>query len=341
MNKPITIFQPGKLFLAGEYAATKSPNPSIILSLKLGLTLTIEESNAGYCTISSNSSHLNFSFDDLNEDLTVFDSYWHFALGSIVLIKQLLCAQNKQNIRNFNIKISSDMTDENHNKLGLGSSAAITSGIISLFDQFYDLHLSKIEKFKLAAISHYFIQQKGSLGDVASSIYHGVILYSAPDNTFLKETIKLNYKLAFINWPNLTISYLNWPKNWQISILPTFCSASTSKHLSKQHLTNDFYLKSNLLVKQIADAINLADFHLTKKLIQANQTLLIESLNTGYATDKLLTRISYFKTNTDAICKISGAGYGDNAILITTNTANDLTHPFLAIKATLMQPEDL
>lgn len=341
MSKQITIFQPGKLFLAGEYAVTKSPNSSIIISLDLGLILTIKKTQRNVCSISNEQASITFKLTDLSHDLTKFPKYWHFALSSVFLIKQLLPNLSNTSLKNFEINISSQMIDKNQNKLGLGSSAAVTSGIINLLTNFYNLNFSALERFKLAAIAHYWVQQKGSLGDVASSIFRGVIFYQAPDNDFLKNSIELDAHLAFIDWPNLIIKNIFWPNDWQVSILPTFQSASTTKHLAKQQLSDNFYLTSSKLVNQLVDSISTENFAKTKEILQTNQTLLISNLNAGYMTNELEKRLLFFSKKNNYICKISGAGYGDNAILITQKNTKLIDHPFLEIKSNISESEAL
>lgn len=131
---------PGNLLLLGEYAVTMPGGLGIAVAVDRYLTIDIEKS-----------SHYQFSgFDD--------DSLVRHILGDDT---------------NYKIHIDSSEFYENGQKLGFGSSAAITVGLL------YALHGDDILEKALGL--HRSFQGGGSGYDILASLYGGAALFTGGD----------------------------------------------------------------------------------------------------------------------------------------------------------------
>lgn len=312
MNK-IKITTPGKLFLAGEYAITQPGNLAIVAAINLGLTLTISETHNNMSTMTSNliESPLTFNIDHLPN--TVADTKWCYALSAVHIVQDYIYHHQKPLLKEFNININSDL-DHSTGKLGLGSSAAVVVAVVEGLDRYFKLHLSRIQLFKLAALAHLNVQQSGSLGDIAVGVYHGIIAYSSPNLSKFEQPYTA--KIVDSPWPGLHIEPLTWPINWQLYLAPTYQAASTKKALKSVQIPAVFYKQNITIVDKIIIAIKSQNYQQLKQYIAYNQALLTEYLPATYSTAKLATVLSYIQQHQLA-GKISGAGFGDNAYIIT------------------------
>src|SRR5699024_7504456 len=105
----------------------------------------------------------------------------------------------------YNIEIKSELKSPNGEKYGLGSSGAITVAIIKALLEYYDLNLSDMEIFKLAALASIKINPKGSCGDIAASTFENWIVFETFDKDWIlkKQGEVQLIDLINIDWPGL------------------------------------------------------------------------------------------------------------------------------------------
>ena len=89
-----------------------------------------------------------------------------YVLKAIELTERYAKEQNCQ-LSTFNLQLDSDLDSPDGKKYGLGSSAAVTVATVKAVAAYYNLALTPLEIFKLAASAHYLVQKNGSLGDIA------------------------------------------------------------------------------------------------------------------------------------------------------------------------------
>ncbi|USS92308.1 phosphomevalonate kinase [Fructobacillus americanaquae] len=325
--KTTTVKIPGKLFLAGEYAVTEPGQPALLAAIDRGLTIHVAETDRlmpGSLVVQSDAlpEPLVLTWAALaeltKETNSSFLGAWSFVKAALVLFYQEHLDLKLTKQPGLSLTISSQMAVD-HNKLGLGSSAAVSVAIFKGLVAYFNQEDSLQAVFRQAAFAHYFIQGSGSLGDLASATFTGVIFYQAPD--WLKQVEAKTLTLADfskLDWSKLAIKPLPWPQNWQIGIVATFQPASTKKALAKGFWQTDFARQSKEAVTQAALAIENHDYHGLLQGLKNNQDLLKKVLPTGYLTPALRQFLTLLGQRSLA-GKVSGAGYGDNGFVIFEN----------------------
>lgn len=323
----ISSLSPGKLYIAGEYAVVEKGYPSIIVAVDQFIKVSLTTANdRGSIQAFDNSP---ITFERVKESLVLDyrDSRLSYVINSINVVEALAKEMDKK-LKLYNLSVVSELENTDGKKYGLGSSAAVTASTIKVLCKFYDIKISKLEIFKLAAIVHSKINSNGSGGDLAASIYGGWISFKTYDKQWLNKKIKeLSIeKLLKINWPFLEINKLNPPKDLNLLIGWTGKPASTTllvdnlnrKKEENQEFYNKFLNDSKICVNGIIKAFENQDLVEIQKLITVNRSLLRELskiLKVEIETPKL-TRLCDIALQFNGAAKSSGAGGGDCGIAI-------------------------
>lgn len=311
---------PGKLYLAGEYAITKTGELAIVAAVDRFLTAEITTSKKNQL-ISNQLGQL------LNPD-TIQHPHprWNLMLTLLKQINALNQALTGNSASPITISITSNLNLAGQ-KLGLGSSGALVVAVLSAANKHFAWHLTSLELFKAATLTLLSLPvfARGSMGDVAAATFGGVIAYQKFDLAALN---KLQAELTLValiksSWPSLLIQPLKWPNNWQFNVGWTGIPASTQKRLKQVQTTptNDFFHQSTQLTQKVRKDIEQADFlTLTNHLAAIQQLLFDYTDQQGLvyltpALNKLLKSADKFALP----AKISGAGGGDNGFAITVN----------------------
>ncbi|MEU1548279.1 hypothetical protein [Nocardia sp. NPDC005745] len=78
------------------------------------------------------------------------------------------------------------MTEDGH-KLGLGSSAAVTVATVDALAVFYQPHLDRTDRYRLAMLASLTVGPNGSGGDIAASTWGGWVAYCSPDRNRVRD----------------------------------------------------------------------------------------------------------------------------------------------------------
>ncbi|MEX0380535.1 phosphomevalonate kinase [Leuconostoc sp. MS02] len=315
------VFIPGKLFLAGEYAITHPGNTAIIAATTTGLTVEISAASAQSSVFSNTISH-PWQFQMARFD-NHYTNDWRYVGSAIEIIRNYMTLNYKNRpLSDITITVISHLNGP-LGKIGLGSSAAVVVGIIEAFNDFFQLDLPILTRFKLASLAHLHVQKNGSLGDIAAITYGGVIAYQSPDLSefVLTDNGWLNPDIINDPWPKLAITSLPWPKNWQLLLGATHESADTKSALTNMNLTQKFLSDSQLIVQDIIHTVVVGNYAHFAQGLRANQRLLTHNLPAGYVTPKLAVLLDSLK---DIAGKISGAGFGDNGFAVFNDNADQL-----------------
>jgi len=235
----VTTSTPGKLILLGEYAVLEG-SPAIVAAVNKYAKITIDESPDTYFYLDA----LNIGFENLpffieTDDSLKFKSKLkddEINLLSLFskIFSYIIKYYKSQNIIPQPCKIKIDTSDfyfENSKyKLGLGSSAAISVGLIESICKFNNLNFkNKNDLFQIALNSHFEAQGKiGSGIDIAASTNKGLGIFQKSAN---------NYSYKHIQLPN------------DLYIIPVWTGASTS--------TSEFVSKTNKFKKNDSTGFNL------------------------------------------------------------------------------------
>lgn len=319
----IEIKIPGKLYLAGEYAVVEPGTPAIISAVNRFVHLKISPAqNEG--TIYSHQfqsqptkwKRTPHGQLQLKQQITLT-----FVLEAI-RITEKYAQESGKSLNYFNLEIDSDLDSYDGKKFGLGSSAAVTVGVVKALSKFYHLELNALQLFKLAAIAHYNVQGNGSLGDVAASSFTGLIAYYSPDrNWLINQSQRSITNLINVKWPQLHIEQLDSPQSALLVVGWTGSPAST-KYLvnevkKRSHIKyNDFIKQSCKCVNDLIIAIKNDNFELIKSLINLNRKLLNElgSFSNIQLETPRLKKLVDIVIKFNGAGKMSGAGGGDCGI---------------------------
>lgn len=226
----ITVKAPGKLYIAGEYAVVEPGYPAIVVSLDQFVTVSINRAHDHGTINSKQYEEMPVIWQREGNQLVIDnrDNPFEYILSSIKYTELYALEQN-HSLELFDVNVNSQLDADDGKKYGLGSSAAVTVATVSALAQFYQLNLSKEEIFKLAAISHFMVQNNGSFGDIAASVYGGWIAYQSPDRQWLTQQLKTNSLVQVIQqpWPQLKIESLTCPPNLKLLIGWSGSPAST------------------------------------------------------------------------------------------------------------------
>ncbi|MBG9989370.1 phosphomevalonate kinase [Aerococcaceae bacterium DSM 111176] len=333
MNKA-TAQIPGKLYLAGEYAILTADQPALIMAVDRYITATVSHSNSpDQGTIESDQHVWEYrrkngllDFDQLVES---DQHFWRYAHAAIALVEQYVKESNK-NVTDYHLQITSDLIDVDGQKLGFGSSGAVTLAIILSLLRLYDLDpKSSIILYKLAAIAQTKLNATGSFGDLAASSFGGIVYYKSLNRTWLEEELSKNYSLTDLlnkKWPGLEIESLSEDLPIRLYFGWTGTPASTDHlvgYLKEQlpHNQSDyqnFVTEASRTVQDLYQALALGDSARVIELIDLYDSLL-RALAGDYGLDIITPKLDFLIGSAHSLnmgAKSSGAGGGDCGIAI-------------------------
>lgn len=320
MNNTTQIKVPGKLFLAGEYAVTTPGQPALIKEVNRGINLTLTSDNTSlHGQISLQSSQYQAAF---NTDWSAVSSItsqalktgsWTFVRAALAVFMEAHSDLHWSALPNVTLFIHSTMKDSS-GKLGLGSSAAVTVAVVKSLHTAFLATVNPLTVFKEAAFAHYLVQGSGSLGDIATAAYGNTIYYQSPGWLAEKKAWCLS-DFTKIDWKQLVIKPVTWPKDWSFAIIASSEPASTRKALAKQTDLSKLLPQSKAAVEKAYKALVANNYNDFRTALNENQKALLNTLPEGYETKKLASFLQIIK-RLELAGKISGAGFGDNGFVV-------------------------
>lgn len=319
----VSVKVPGKLYLAGEYAVVEPGTPAVLTTIDRFVRLKVTSATEfgtiyshQYQTIPVKWHRTPHRQIQLNDEVNL-----EFVLEAIRLTERYAEECGKK-LQFFNLEINSELDSSDGKKFGLGSSAAVTVGVVKAIAIFYHLALTPMEIFKLAALAHYNVQGNGSLGDIAASAFTGWIAYYSPNRNWLLNQPQVPLKtLIATDWPELKIKSLPSPTSTDLIVGWTGAPASTKQLVSavkrRSHLKYDtFITQSTQCVENLIQAIKNDNFKSIASAITCNRKLLNElsSISHVELETPRLKRLIDIVIHFGGSGKMSGAGGGDCGI---------------------------
>lgn len=348
----ITAKASGKLYLAGEYAVVEKGYPAIIASLNKFVTVSLTQTkNEG--TLNSNrftDTLIHWTRENDKFQIDVRDSQLEFIISAINCVETYAKQLGKE-LNFYDIDVESELDSNEGKKYGLGSSAAVTVATVRALCKYYGLEVDNSIIFKISAIAHLKVQGNGSLGDIASSTYGGIIYYISPDKNWILESLhseKLN-EIIHKPWPNLVIEKLNLPTTSRLLIGWTGSPASTSilveqiaySKSQQKELYSNFLTESKQCINHMKQGFINNNLKIIQEEIIKNRRLLNELSTFTNVTIETptLTQLCDIAIKYGAAAKISGAGGGDCGIAIVENNdtkIQQITNEWKANNITLL-----
>lgn len=326
----IEVTAPGKLYIAGEYAVVEPGHPAIIAAVDQFITVTIEPAKKNGSIQSAQYSELPIRWTRRNGELTldIRENPFHYILAAIRLTEKY-AQENAVALSFYDLKVTSELDSSNGRKYGLGSSGAVTVATVKALNSFYELHLSQMEIFKIAALAHLDVQGNGSCGDIAASCYGGWIAFSTFDHLWVRQQKKqLSLaELLHTDWPYLSIQSLPVPKKMRLLIGWTGSPASTSDLVDQVHESKEekqkayaqFLAESKACVTAMIQGFKTQNVACIKQMIHQNRRLLnqLSSITGVIIETPALKKLCDLAETYGGTAKSSGAGGGDCGIVIT------------------------
>lgn len=170
---------PGKLFLLGEYAVLGGA-PALLSAVDRRVSVTVDDSDSGFWQVSAPDLGIqNLALGPNGELSGVLDPRVRASLRVVDAVREAVVALTERPVRPLAISIDSAAFSSGGHKLGLGSSAAVATALTKALGTALGLDLDRPALFRLADAAHRRAQGGvGSGGDVAASVYGGLIGYS-------------------------------------------------------------------------------------------------------------------------------------------------------------------
>jgi phosphomevalonate kinase len=328
----VQVRVPGKLFLAGEYAVVEAGYPALIAAINRFLTVSVEESSQG--SVTSSQQGLTVAWQREGEQLLFSEAQTYpLVFAAMQMAESYLCSLGQPPSCPYALSIDSQLDDQESGvKYGLGSSGAVTVATIKAVLAFFGQEVSAYRLYQLAALTQVQLGMKGSLGDLASSSYGGVIAYRSVDRSWLKKTLEAHSLTDVLEmpWKGLAIERIQLPQDLSLLVGWTGRAASTEGLVSqmgqgrqeaeKEDFYQNFLAASQTCLAGLIEACREDDARAFREGIAENRRLLqafASQMNLVIETPAL-ARLCQLAEEAGAVAKSSGAGGGDCGICFVT-----------------------
>lgn len=344
---------PGKLFIAGEYAVVEPGHQSVLVAVDRFITITLTPSEDAGRIHSAEYGRLPVEWrrDDSGQ-VVAEDHPYDYVMSALSTVERL---REERGIAPayFDLHIESELDDASGHKYGLGSSGAVVVATISAINDYYELGLSTMDRFKLAMLATIAVSKRASGGDIATSTFGGWISYSSPDRDALLEysaTHSVTESLSAPGWDGCAISTLSAPVGLRLLVGWTGSPASTAALVgsvkkaspkdSPQYST--FLERTQTCVSGLIAALEGGDVPASQgflRRVRENLLLLQESSGIVIETDAL-TALCDIAESHGATAKPAGAGGGDCGIAFA-DPATDVAEIWRTWEEAGIRPLDL
>lgn len=315
--------------IAGEFAVLEPYHKLAAMAVNRFVEIDIESSESKKLTLEKFMlSNLEWSFNQGKVTIVSEDNRVNFVQEAMTIACMYLLEKHIP-IDDISIRVKSELDDKKTGKkFGLGSSAAVSVGIIKAILQWHlKESLSPEQVFKLASIAHIAAQGNGSGADVAASSYGGVIQYSSFQAEWLRKEYQHSSSLMELlhkDWKYFSAKQIELPSDLYLCIGWTGSPASTGNLVDKiMDLKNsnilkyqEFLSESEEAVDNFLTGIESKDLPLLLKGIKKNRAALVavgKEAKTELETP-MIKRLCDIAEELGGAGKQSGAGGGDCGI---------------------------
>ena len=328
----IEVSAPGKLMLSGEWSVLEMGNPAIVLAIDKKAIVKISPSESIIVTAEQvGVKNAKAVFDD---EKIVFLGLTQNQGKGLAFVKTGMetalryLNEKKVEIKGFHLQTDSSEMHAQGEKLGFGSSAAITASVIFAVLSHHGVKPENEELFKLSTLAHYFAQGKiGSGFDIAATVNGGALVYTRFDQGQIERlALKPVTQAISEKWLGLGMKKINLPQNMFFLAINTGKKADTRELVTKMkkfrtEKKHDYFRIINAVREttiSLAQALENNEGEKIISLIKKNRLLLKElghKSGTKLETTEL-TKIIEEAELLGCAAKFSGAGGGDNAIAV-------------------------
>ncbi len=315
----------GKLYIGGEYAVVEAGNKAVLAAVDAFISVSLEEADEEGSITTYDNSPILWKRSRSRVVLDKRDNRLSYVMASIRTVENY-CRENNIDLGLYHLRVESQMESKEGKKYGLGSSAAVTVATVKALASYYKIDISDLELFKLASIAQLQVNTGGSCGDIACSVYGGIVAYRSFDRDWVLEKMKEKSirDLMDLDWPMLEIERLPYPDNFEFVVGWTKSPVSTANLVDrvkdKKSLNNLYYQKfledSRLVVDSMIKGFKNNDLDRIQEAIWQNRRLLVNfasELGVNIETESL-RKLCNIVESFGGFGKSSGAGGGDCGI---------------------------
>ena len=196
----IVVRIPGKLFIAGEYAVVTPGQPAVLAAVDLAVTVTLDAAAPARVVTSTGYKTLTWTPASPGIDVSDEEHGLDYVVAALTVMEDL---RRERSIPDgvFALDIDSGLDDGTGRKFGLGSSAAVTVGVVRAVGGHLGLALTPDEEYRLAMLATLSVSPDASGGDVAASTHGGWIFYRSPDREVLAAAGALGWLVCEMTRP--------------------------------------------------------------------------------------------------------------------------------------------
>jgi phosphomevalonate kinase len=320
---------PGKLFIAGEYAVLEN-QPAVVTAVSKYVTVTLEPSDHFYLRLPSlGLNHVTWRYEHHDIKTSIEHPKLNFIKHALRAVCEYLGDNHTLLREPFSILVESELDEATTGKkFGLGSSAAVVTGIVKALLQKAGIH-SDERVFKIAAVAHFMGQGSGSGADIAASTFGGLLRYTSFRPAWMSKKLNEGMRIKEIidePWPYFTCERLSAPPQLHFCAGWTQSPAGTGSLLQKM----DVFKKNHPEVYQTflqasAQAVSI----FVGGLVENNAEAAIKGLRMNRKALVQLGEAAKIPIETDALKRLadiaesfggagkpSGAGGGDCGIAL-------------------------
>ncbi len=333
MNVHVKV--PGKVMLAGEWNVLLPGHSCIALAVNKYACCTIVSSEQFKLIFQPFNYATFFSFQKGRVN-HIEDKQFSLAFKAAEITLQYISTLN-QPIKPFALTVDTSSFYSSGVKIGLGSSSASVVGIITSILVFHGVSVKNYDEkmlvFKLSALAQLQVNSHTSCYDIAVSVFGDVVYYAS----FNRESLLKNYNSSTNSLREITtlpFSGLQIKKlclsHFNFLVCATGKASSTTNLVGQVYenleKNKQFYFRYLEIMDNIETVVqklvvcveqgNDNDFFLfikeNRKLLQQFQQLVDITLETEDLTSIITVAEQY-----GCVCKLSGAGGGDVAIILS------------------------
>ncbi|MFT3660158.1 MAG: phosphomevalonate kinase [Gordonia sp. (in: high G+C Gram-positive bacteria)] len=331
MTRRCSVAAPGKLYIAGEYAVLAPGGAAVLIALDRFVTVHARANDREEITVTSD--HTGGSPVLLDAPSTALP----YVSAAADAVRQYARETGRGPI-GADIEIVSELDDpETGTKYGLGSSGAVTAGVVQALAALHPDGLSRDTQLKLALLAVFAADPRGSGGDVATSLLNsrsdasphwptGWVEYRSPDREQLtrwRESVGIA-ETVDREWPGFTAAPLPAPRGREVAVGWTGRPASSTELVRSLRSAvsparfAEFGRRSDACVQRLVDALRgdvRAD--VDTAVTEAGRLLREIGDDAGVPIETPpLTRLRTVAESLGAVAKTSGAGGGDCGIAL-------------------------
>lgn len=304
----IEVNYPGKLFIMGEYAIMEPGNTAVIISVNRYLNAKINKSDSIY---------IQSEYGILTENNLFKTQEMPHVQAAVQAAFDYLDIKNVKHEK-FSMIIESELSNSKNEKYGFGSSGVVIVAVLDAILKLHNTIIDEITLFKLAVVVQYRLKDLSSGGDLAATIYKGLIAYTRYELKEVSEDVECVFKA----WHYLNIERIPNPFNILVGWTGQSHDTNIALRRFKEMKIEDPQIYKAYIVEANDLVLKFLETDLNLEMIAMYRVWMLKLENwLNYEIEiKPLTTLIEIANQFDWRAKVSGSGGGDCGIALSLLT---------------------